>query len=283
MIKTIFKLLLCIFVYTIVFMVASAIMPFSKNFGSSDPNGMLFMLITCAWSCFTMYFIIKHSNFSSKKLFFDVILIMFFIQFFMAQIETLFFGDAFSALTKLDIILIMLVGFFPLSATAPLLIKFFHNKNAVAVKNEIDIKSILIKLGIIGIIYLFVYMLFGYFVAWQFEEVRLFYTGSTEKLGFLGQLVNNMRTNSIIYPFQILRGILFGIIIIPLKNMFNKKHIFIISICLAYLCIIVQIIIPSSFLPTIVRMAHLLEVGSSMIVFGIIVGYILWYKQKTSA
>jgi hypothetical protein len=195
----------------------------------------------------------------------------------MTQIETLFFGGAFTGITKLDIILIMFAGLFPLLGAIALLVKFFQNKNAMCETVKINVKNITMKLGIIGIIYLCVYMVFGYFVAWQFEELRLFYTGSTEKLSFLGQMANNIKTNPIIIPFQIIRGILFGLAIIPVKNMVNKnKTAFIISVCLIYLCTAVVLIIPNALFPDMVRIAHLIEMSSSMLLFGIIVGYMLF-------
>jgi hypothetical protein len=206
---------------------------------------------------------------------------MFFVQYFMTQIETLFFGGAFPVLTKPDIILIMLAGLFPLLGTVPLLVKFFKNKNIVYEKSKINIKDITIKLAVIGILYLCVYMVFGYFVAWQSEELRLFYTGSTEKLSFWGQMANNIKTNTVIIPFQILRGILFGVAIIPLRNMVNKnKIIFIINVCLIYLCTAIVLIIPNALFPDKVRIAHLIEMSSSMLFFGIIVGNIYGKKIK---
>jgi hypothetical protein len=203
----------------------------------------------------------------------------------MTQIETLFFGDAFTVLTKLDIILIMVAGLFPLLGTIPLLVKFFQNKKIVYEKTKVDIRDIVVKLGIIGIIYLCVYMIFGYFIAWQFEELRLFYSGSTEKLDFWGQMANNIKTNPRIIPFQILRGIMFGMAIIPIKNMLNgNKIIFIISVCLIYLCTAIVLIIPNVLFPDRVRIAHLIEMFSSMLFFGIIVGNIIWCNKnkKTS-
>jgi hypothetical protein len=204
----------------------------------------------------------------------------------MTQIETFFFGNAFTVITKLDIILIMFAGLFPLLGAIVLLVKFFQNKNTVYEESKLNGKDIIIKLGIIGIIYLCVYMLFGYFVAWQFEELRLFYSGSTEKLSFWGQMANNIRTNPIIIPFQIVRGVLFGLAIIPIKNMVNKnRKDFIISVCLIYLCTAIVLIIPNVLFPNMVRIAHLIEMSSSMLLFGIIVGYILWNNRskKTSA
>ncbi|GBU27800.1 hypothetical protein R84B8_01341 [Treponema sp. R8-4-B8] len=284
MIKTFFKLLLATVLFSVLFTVANALMPFSQGFkelGSSEnPLALLFLLISSAWTCFSIYFLIKHTGYYGKKLFLILLFVFFFVQYFMTQIETLFFGHAFTALTKYDIILLMLSGLFPLLGVTALLVKFFQNKNIVQEREKINIKDIIIKLGIIGIIYLCIYMIFGYFVAWQFEELRMFYSGSSEKLGFWGQMANNIKSNPVIIPFQIIRGILFGMAIIPIKNMLSKnKIVFKISVCLIYLCTAIVLIIPNVLFPDMVRIAHLIEMSSSMLLFGIIVGNILWSKK----
>ena len=278
MIKKIFKLLLCTVLYTIVFSLTNAVLPFSQGFrelNTGNQASILFVLINAAWVCFTIYFIVRHSHTGGKKLFLNLVFVLFFVQSFMMQIETIFFGYAFSVLTRLDFILITLAGLPPVLAVVPLLVKFFQNKDIENVKPEIDIKSILIKLGIIGIIYTCIYMIFGYFVAWQFEELRLFYNGSLEKLSFLGKLIDNLKTNPIIFPFQILRGILFGAFILPLKFMIRQRNAFRISVCLVYLCTAALLIIPNPLFPDQVRFAHLMEMTSSMFIFGIIAGSIV--------
>jgi hypothetical protein len=287
MVKTFFKLFLSAILFSVLFIAANALLPFSRGFkelgSSGNPLALLFLLISCAWTCYTIFFVIKHTDYSGKFLFFVLLFVLFFVQYFMTQIEVLFFGHAFMTLTKPDIILLMLAGLFPLSGVTALLVKFFQNKNTVYQKSKIKISDILVKLGIIGIIYLCIYMIFGYFVAWQFKELRVFYTGSSEKLSFWGQMVNNIKTNPIIIPFQILRGILFGMAIIPIKNIVNKNKVaFIISVCLIYLCTAVVLIIPNVLFPDMVRIAHLIEMSGSMLLFGIIVGNILYENAKTN-
>jgi len=300
MIKTVLKIFLAVIIYTVLFITANALLPFSKEFkelgSSGDPLSFLYLLISSAWACFTIYYIIKNTFYSGKKLLINILCIMFFVQYFMTQIETLFFGNAFTVLTKLDITLIMFAGLIPLLGTIPLLIKYFQNQNIecerstcsaatwklrpfglVGGSSKLCIKDISIKLGIIGIIYLCIYMLFGYFVAWQFEELRIFYTGSAEKLSFWGQMNNITKTNPITFPFQILRGALFGAAVVPIRNMINKnKKVFITSVCLIYLCTAIVLIIPNVLFPDIVRIAHLIEMTGSMLLFGIIAGNILW-------
>jgi len=291
MVKTVLKLILSAIIHALVFIITNAIMPFSQGFkelgASGNPTDFLFLLINSGWTCFTIYFIIRHTTYRGKSLFFNLLFIMFFVQCFMTQIETLFFGSAFPVLTKPDIILIMLASLIPLLIIIPLFIKFFANKiedteeNSAITKQLLNFKSIIARFGIIGGIYLFVYMLFGYFVAWQFEELRIFYTGSAEKLGFFGQMINNFKTNPIIFPFQIIRGILFAAFIFPLVKMVNKnKAKFITSVCLVYLSTAVMLVIPNILFPNMVRYGHLIEMTSSMLLFGIIVGNVLWFNKK---
>ena len=286
MVKSILKWISCIIVYVVVFLVIDSFLPYSQSFkesvSSEDPSILLFLLINSMWVCFVIYFITKHSSLTGLKLYFNILFVVFFLQSFMTQIETLFFIDAFPMLLVVDVILFMLRDLISLLAVIPLMIKYFQNSNVTVEKVEINIISISIKLGIIGVIYTFVYMIFGYFVAWQFTELRMFYSGSAEKLSFFGQLINNIKTNPIIYPFQILRGILFGFFTIPLTYMINRKTIFMISICLTYLCTAIVLIIPNVLFPEMVRYGHLVEMASSMLVFGIIVGNIMWGKRTTN-
>ena len=283
--KTFFKLSLSTVVYTIVFILANAFIPFSQGFRDlgvpNNPYGLLFAFITPALVCFTIYYIVKHAQYGGKKLFANIVFVMFFVQLFLVQIETLYFGYVFPALTNLDILFIMIAGLLPLLATVPMMMKFFRNKNAVAETIKIDIISMLKKLGIIGIIYVCVYMIFGYVIAWQFEELRIFYSGSTEKLNFWAQMLNNVKTDPCIFPFQIIRGMLFGAFVIPLLNMFKTKKVFIATVCLIYVYLGVILISPNVLFPDMVRIAHFLECTTSMLLFGKIAGNILWRGKKS--
>ena len=281
MLKTFFKFVLSVLVYTIVFIAANALLPFSQGFReletSENPLAMLFLSISSAWVCFTIYYIIRHAQLGGIKLFIHIVLVLFLVQLFMAQIETLFFGHAFTALTKWDVLLIMVAGLIPLLVTVAMMVKFFRNKEVQFEKKELNLKTITTKLVIIGLLYVCVYFLFGYFVAWQFEDLRVLYSGSPERLSFWKHLAS---IDPIIFPFQFLRGILFGIFVIPLMKMVKTKKIFVISTCLVYLYLGIIFLIPNALFPGRASTGHLLEMTSSMLVFGIIVGNILWMDKE---
>jgi hypothetical protein len=280
MIKTVLKFTLCIFVYTIVFILANLILPFSqilKDLGDSEnPLTLLFMLLYNAWICFTIYFIMKNTNLRGKKLFLNLVFIMFFVQSFMMHMETLFFGNPLLNITKLDSILIMLGGLFPLLATVPLSIMFFQNKDIVMEKIEtkINLKYIFIKLGIIGIAYLCSYVLFGFLVTWLFEAYKTHY----------GEAILNTPNVYLNAFIQILRGILYGVFIVPLMKIIKTKREFILGVCMVYVCTGIQLTIPNKLISDQLRIAYIIEVTGAMLLFGIIAGNILWWnkKQKTS-
>ena len=273
--KVFFKLLLCIVVNFVAYMIANAVLPHSQgltelNSSINPMSMMMFLLLKCTWLCFTMFFIIKNTCFGGKKLILNLILIIFFITSFTQHIDTLFIVSAFPVMTKLDIISTILSGLFSILVTAPLLVYFFQNNGNVVENIKLNLKSLVIKLGIIGIIYLILYLFFGFFVIIRIDEFKQFYS--------------SLEVNpAMLILFQILRGILLGIFVLPIKNMVKTKKIFIICIYFVYLCMAVDLIIPNTLLPTNLRRAHLIEMTISMIIFGTIVGNIMWGKQKTSA
>ena len=298
MIKTIFKLALCVLVYTVINSVIGSVLPYSQGFMEMEKSGttisLLFIIIFAAWICFAMFFITKHTDIRGKKLYLNLTLVTFLITSLMTQIETVLFGSAFPALTRPDVLCIMLASLCAIAVTALPVTIFFGNKNSVPaytafadtasvstgrtnaapVKWEISIKNLLVKLGIIGIVYFCLYFLFGYFVAWQFSALREFYTGSAVNNISRTYTASIVSSPVVLFLIQIVRGILFGAFIIPLRKMINTKPAFIISVCLVYLSTGMQLIIPNPLFPDIVRYAHLIEMTGSMLLFGLAAGFI---------
>ena len=275
-IREILKFLLLVVIYTVFWIAPMSVMPFSETFRNlpeTSPS-MVMVLLCNLWFCFTICYIVLHSGWSAKRTIFATTGIMFLVMSFLQQIETLFFGHAFPALTTGDILLLMIGGLFPLIATVPVATKFFHNKNNSFVKS-FDKKKMVMSVIMLGFIFLVVYFVFGYFVAWQFEDLRVFYTNKALKLGFWQQLAHNWNTNFMIFPFQIVRGMLLALSAIPLFCMINNKIHFIICVCMMYVAVGVFLIIPNALFPDMVRWAHFIEVTSSMLLFGLITGFIL--------
>ncbi|MCL2035736.1 MAG: hypothetical protein FWG94_13565 [Oscillospiraceae bacterium] len=201
----------------------------------------------------------------------------------MTQIETWFFGDAFPILTKLDILFIALATLPSIIAATLLGCKFFGRNDTADKCAPVQVLPLIGRIALLGMIYVTVYYTFGYFVAWQFEALRVFYSGSAENAGFIGGLINNADNNPIFYPFQFARGMMFASFMLPILFMLrdNRKK-FIKGCCLVYLTTAVVLIIPNALFPDAVRWAHFYEMTSSMLIFGIITGIVLYTPSKSN-
>ena len=283
--KKALKFLLVALAYTVLWIITNALLPYSQAFkdmaADASPLSIVFLFICSIFICFAICFIAANSNWRGMKRIAGISLAVFMICSFLTQLDTLFFGNAFPILTKIDILSIMFAALPPIVVATMLGVKFFGNNNACEKVEQIPVLKFVPRLTIIGLIYSFVYYLFGYFVLWQFEEARIFYSGVSENAGFFGQLMNN---DPILYPFSFVRGVMFASFLLPLFYMLQEqgRKKFIISACLTYLTTAILLIIPNPLFPDVVRWAHFIEMTSSMLLFGIISGIILYVPSKSS-
>lgn len=286
--KATLKFLILVLLVTVVFSVVSALMPYSPAFKmagrNADPSVILFVLITVAWICFTIVYIVQHARWPGKKLGLTVTLMLFLVLSFMMQIETMFFGHAFKILTTMDIVLIMIANGSIAAAATPLSIKWFrrtsahtHSVDGVAfhLSDILGTPGLISKLALTGLVYVILYFVFGYFVAWQEADLRVFYTGDDVDHGFLDSLITNFRERPAIYPFQFIRGVLFGLFVLPLVQMFSDRPVtLLVSLVLLFSSVAISLIIPNVLFPDSVRWAHFREMMSSMTVFAVLVWWI---------
>lgn len=292
MFKKILKFILIVFIYIAANSLSFSILPFSQDFKvqsmSNGPSSLPFVLISTCWIVFTIIYIFNNAQIKGIKLVISTILVVFMVGTVMTQLETLFFGESFKGILKSDILMIILADLIPiiLSVIAGVLLFKRKNNSDNADNNfhtHIDIKKSIITVLIIGLVYVGIYFTFGYFVAWQFEAVRIFYSGTAVSSGFINKLIRNWNDSPIIYPFQYLRGILFACTTIILLLMkWKHKYNFIVSMCLLYLCSAIILIVPNFMFPNEVRFAHLYEMFSSMLLFAVVTSVLLWRCRKES-
>jgi hypothetical protein len=140
----------------------------------------------------------------------------------------------------------------------------------------------IIKPILTGIGYVVIYFVFNYYVAERVEAVRLFYTGKSEYPEFFARLANYWNTTPYLFGLLFLKGLLFGIFILPVINMFRRKSTqMFTAILLAYETTAAVWLIPNGFFPDAVRIGHLQEAVLSMFVFAFITWF-LFDKLKIS-
>ena len=244
---------------------------------SDGAAGFIFFLVSALNAGIILKLIYK-ARYTGWKLAGLVFLVSFGIQYFMSQIETVWFNDSLG-LPGNGIATIVLGGAFTLVTFTTIAIwitgkfKSEPDKNNNTPRFRFSIKKILL---LSAVIWPLIYFAFGYLVAWQFEEVRLLYSGTREIDSFVEIMKGNFQSG--LYLFQIFRGFLWVFIGILVLKMARGTKISK-GILLGLLFTILGssgLLLPNPIMPEMVRIAHLLETSTSSFIWGFIIAWTLW-------
>jgi len=265
--------------------IGNAMFPSSLMEPSPDAQGnvMIMLFIICLLNTLAVLVYINSTRLRGYKLVGTLFFITFGIQYFMSQIETVWFND--SLKLPIDGIRALVSGgaimslLFSISATW-ITGKFRHSEYASSpsVLSLLKVKdsSFTIRILVLAaIIWPLVYFSAGYLIAWQFDEVRQLYSGSTKMDSFISMMGANIASG--LYYFQILRGMLWVMIALAVLGTTNgsiiKKGI-ILGLLLSLLGSS-QLLLPNPYMTEQIRFAHLLETSSSSFLWGMILSWIL--------
>jgi hypothetical protein len=231
-------------------------------------------------------FIILRSPWYGLKLIDAVFLVQFGVETFMAQIETLYFNSAVQMGTA-EFVGIVAAGALRALIFAPLAVIIFGKLKKPEQTDEemtVTLPSEWVKRVVaIALVYIVIYFLFGYFVAWQWEETRLYYSGTTAiKPLFVHFRDLFLTEDPLIVPFQFLRGTLWALLaIIIIRAMRAKRWETALAVALAF-AVLLSLplgLFPNPYMPPPVARAHFIEVSTSMLLFGGIAGWVLYRKE----
>jgi hypothetical protein len=201
---------------------------------------------------------------------------------FMAQIETFYFRHAFPSLSPEEIANIMLRGlltailFVPCAVALNGRLRGMPEEPPGAGLVDIPWNQWAWRIPILAVVYVILYFGFGYYVAWQFPQVRQFYTGSTAIAPLGEHLARTLSDVPLFLPFQFLRGVLWIVFAVPLLLMLSgQRRATITSTALLFGLCGLQIVIPNPLFPDVVRYAHFIETTSSTALYGALIGGIL--------
>jgi len=120
-----------------------------------------------------------------------------------------------------------------------------------------------------------IYLLFGYYIAWQSEALRIFYTQSSEIKPLLNQITDAIFNG--IYAFQILRGTIWFMVSIPLVLMLQPigrfRH-FLFGLLVGLLPA-TQLFIPNPYMPSDIAMTHFVETSISNFLWGVLISLVV--------
>jgi hypothetical protein len=241
--------------------------------GTATPEGNegLMLFISSFLNAGAILFFIYNSQYRGWKLVGSLVLISFGIQYFMSQIETLWFNDSLQMDLEL-IFAVVLAGaimYMLFSVAATWLTGRFKNEQGQSMASNMSWKRPVKRVIILAVlIWPFIYLFAGYFIAWQFADVREYYSDSVQSGSFLSIMAGNFTSG--LYFFQILRGVLWILIALPVLMIPNISLIrkgAILGLLFSFLGAS-QLLLPNPIMPEMVRMAHLLETGTSNFVWG---------------
>ncbi|MCD6201653.1 MAG: hypothetical protein J7K46_07585 [Bacteroidales bacterium] len=248
----------------------------------SQSKSQLMLLLSCGLNAGVVLFYIYNSHIRGWKLAGTVFLVTFGIQYFMSQIESLWFNDSLNMPLN-TIFAVVSGGFFStllFSVTATWLTgNLGSSEKFVKMRTTIETVPMIKKILLLAfIIWPLIYFLAGYLIAWQFSAIRKFYSGTTVMDSFFSIMKNNFSSG--LYFFQIFRGFLWILIVLPALAAIERSRIrkgIIIGLLISFLGSS-QLLLPNPVMPETVRMVHLLETASSGFLWGFIIA---WYLDMS--
>ncbi len=144
-------------------------------------------------------------------------------------------------------------------------------------KLPMPIRQLLLKFGVLAVVYLVIYWLAGYFVAWQNPELRAFYGSPGEIAPFFAHTVAILGKSPSLILLQLARGMLFAIIAMPIILGSGVKP-WLTGLLVAFLFAVPHLghIMSNPLMPIAsVRLSHMVETATSTFVFGLIVVWLL--------
>ena len=282
----------------IVFMIASnlagmAQVPLPSAQAASTPTAqaqqaasLLRPLLTYAFlvSLVTAW-IIHSSRWRGLKLIAALVFTFYGVMTFISQIETIAYLRAKMPPGLIESLFVMgavvAVLFIP---TAVLIMGKTRGPEQPHAERALTLKSQAARFGILAIVYVVLYYLFGYYVAWQNPELRLYYSGTSELKSFYQMMRSTATGTPWMLLFQFERGLLWALFAYPVVRMLNTRRIETAAIIAALFGVgSFVLFIPNPLMPASVAHSHFWETLGSDLILGAIVGWVLTTDARPDA
>lgn len=246
---------------------------------SSDPAEALAslggLLAACIAEVLVVAWFISRTHLRGGQLALRVFVIVFGVMFFMTQIETLFFNSAINMPLEVVAATVAsgLVASLAVAALSPRYARRIALPQSASQASDTLAWSIS-GFVILGAMYVALYFVVGYYVAWQSEELREFYTGSPDILPFWQHMKGTLIGDPFLTPFQFLRGLIWAAIGLSVLNGITPRsgwQTYGIVAATLSIGLAVPLLVPNPFMPDVVRTAHFTELLVSNALFGVLV------------
>jgi hypothetical protein len=229
----------------------------------------------------------RRSSFRGWAMIGQLLVLSFGTQVFMTQIETGYFLSAFPLLHDnfqlYNLILRGLITSLLFSVLVTLICGGFSKRPRPQAAFQITAANTVRQGAWLALVYLVLYMLFGYFVAWRVQELRLFYGGPAELNGFFNQWGSTAMVKPEFPVFQYFRGILWILCLAPLFMGFSGKRpeLVILSALALALLPTAQLAFANPLMPAGVSFGHFWEVSISTGIYGALCAWFIPLPIKT--
>ena len=277
--------------FPISLIIGGMILPLSKTIVDATPaTGIvslpMAMLFSGVVNATILVWAARRSSFQGLAMWMQLLVLSFGVQTFETQIETAYFLPAFPLLRgSFQLYLLILHGFVSsllFTFLVVLLVGGFSRRPRPETNFTVRADHAVKAGAWLPVVYIVLYLLFGYYVAWQSQEVRLFYTGTSDLPSLWNQWGATLMAKPELPVFQYFRGVLWILCLIPLFNGFSGKRIELVALsalALAYLPT-VELSFPNPLMPAGVSLAHFWEVSISTGIFGALVA---WFVPEAVA
>lgn len=244
-----------------------------------DPAQLLLtLLFVCLLIALVLSFIIVRSRGGGWKLVGPLLLAMYGVMTVVTQIDSLIYLR--HRMPPGLIAKLFLMGAIVAALFAPLAVLILGKMHAEDAGKESwqSLKQIPLRLLVAGVIYVILYFVFGYFVAWKNPALREYY-GGTDPGSFLAQMKSVWNARPWMFPLQIARGALWASFVLPLIRVINRSRFeTIITMALFNSVWSSMLLFPNALMPGTVAHSHIVETFWSNLLFGAALGFLFTSK-----
>jgi hypothetical protein len=229
-------------------------------------------------------YLILRSSWSGSKLAGAMFVAMYGISTIATQVESVFFLS-----TKMPhgmIPELFLQGGITMALIAPLAVLVLGKwraappANAPTIPGHLSAASSAWRIALLVVAFEFLYMFFGYYVAWQNPVLRQYYEGH-EFASFFGSLKSNWVDRPSIYGLQVFRALLYVACVFPLIRMLRVSRWERAAAVAFFLAAwTTALLMPNPLMPATVARSHFWETLAFNLIFGVLLG---WLLSKTTA
>jgi len=205
---------------------------------------------------------------------------------FLSQIESLvYLGD------KMDSALIyglFLMGFFVAAVFAPIAVvvlgKWKRSQDPGTESASLPhVDGLSWRFLAAGGVFLSLYYLFGYYVAWKNPELRAYYQG-TDPGSFIAQMVSVVQGTPWMVPLQFVRGLVWvGLGLLVIRSMEGPWWQVGMALGLLFGVPTIYLLLPNPVMPDAIRMIHLVETLPYQFLFGLFLGWLFRERSRSVA